>query len=162
MTVHLVHLDRATFQALADEDLRRAEQRIGLPVPSAFAEATDIWRYMLQLLEDPENAPWLMHAVVVDGTIVGNAGFKGRPVEGQVELGYRITSEHRRRGHATAAARLLVDRARLEPDVRRVIARIHPDNALSVKVVTGAGFLPDGEHLHPRWERQLQLAHDLR
>lgn len=162
MTVHLVHLDRSAFEALAAGDAEAAEERVGLPLPPAFVESSDIWRYMLQLLDEPANEPWLMHALVADDTVVGNAGFKGRPIDGQVELGYRILPEHRRRGLATAAATLLVERARLEPGVRRVIARIDPDNAISVRVVTAAGFEPDGEHLHPRWGRQLQLAHDLR
>lgn len=159
MNVRLAVLTPATFRALAAGDLASAERQIGLPIPQAFAEALDIWRFMIALAdEQPANADWLMRAVVADEVIVGNAGFKGAPVDGQAELGYRIVPEHRRRGLALAAVGLLVDHARSTPGLDRVIARIAPDNQASVRVVTAAGFVPDGDHLSPRWGRQLQFA----
>lgn len=161
MTVRLVLLAPTTFRALAVGDIASAEREIGLPVPPAFADAVDIWRFMLNLADEhPDHAQWLMRAVVADEVIVGNAGFKGAPVDGQAELGYRIVPEHRRRGLAVAAAGLLVEHARRTPGLDRVIARIAPDNEASVRVVTAAGFVSDGEHLHPRWGRQLQFAHE--
>ena len=162
MSLRLVDLPLHVFEALRDGDADTARTHLGLDIPADFLGANDVWTFMSGLRSDPANVGWTMNAIVRDDVIVGNAGFKGRPIDGQVELGYRILPEHRRRGLATAAATLLVERARLEPGVRRVIARIDPDNAISVRVVTAAGFEPDGEHLHPRWGRQLQLAHDLR
>jgi ribosomal-protein-alanine N-acetyltransferase len=159
MTVQLVRIDVPTFRALQDGDLTRAERRLGLSVPEEFAGAVEIWTYMLGLAADrPENADWLMHAVVVDDAIVGNAGFKGAPDHGLVELGYRISASRRRRGLALAAVHLLLERARREPRVDRVVAGIDPDNAASVGVVTKAGFLPDHDWIHPRWGRQLQFV----
>jgi ribosomal-protein-alanine N-acetyltransferase len=160
MTVRLLHLSRDAFSALAAGDVPSAERLLGLPVPAELAGAVEIWTYMLQLLDERhDNAEWLMHAVVDGDVVVGNAGFKGAPVDGQVELGYCILPPHRRRGLATAAVRLLLDRARREPTVDRVIARIAPGNAPSVGVVTRCGFVPERDHLHPRWGRQLQLWH---
>ena len=160
MTVRLARIEPQAFRALRAGDRVLAEQLIGAPVPDEFQAPVEIWAFMLRLLDDdPANADWLMNAVLVDGVIAGNAGFKGAPVDGQVELGYRITSSHRRRGVAVVAVTLLLERACHEPDVDRVIARISPDNAASVGVVTKAGFLPDGEWMNPRWGRQLQFAH---
>ena len=161
MTVRLVPLSLSTFRALAQGDVATAQRQIGLPIPEAFAEAVDIWRFMTRLLaERPANADWAMQAVVADDVIVGNAGFKGAPLGGQAELGYRIVPERRRQGLAVAATRALLEQARLAADLDRVIARIAPDNLASVAVATRAGFVPDGEHLHPRWGRQLQFAHE--
>ncbi|MFC5677538.1 GNAT family N-acetyltransferase [Aeromicrobium endophyticum] len=160
MTVRLQPLDPQAFRALEAGDRVVAEQLIGAPVPDEFQAPVEIWTFMLRLLrDDPAHADWLMNAVVAEGVIVGNAGFKGAPVDGQVELGYRISSAHRRRGLAVVAVTLLLDRARHEPLVDRVIARIAPDNEASVGVVTKAGFVPDGEWMHPRWGRQLQFVH---
>ncbi|AWB93363.1 GNAT family N-acetyltransferase [Aeromicrobium chenweiae] len=160
MTVRLAPITPTTFRALAAGDVASAEQQIGLPVPQGFAEAVDIWRFMVKLADQhPDNADWLMRAVVADDVIVGNAGFKGAPVDGRAELGYRILPEHRRHGIALAAVMLLLDHARGTPGLERVIARIAPDNQASVGVVTAAGFVPDGEHISPRWGRQLQLVH---
>lgn len=150
----------AVFRALVAHDVAAAEVLLGLPVPDDFAGTVDIWSFMLRLVEQhPANAGWAMRAVVVGSdTIIGNAGFKGAPVDGQVELGYRISPGHRRRGHAVEAVRLLLHDARSEPGVDRVIARISPDNDVSVRVVTAAGFVPDGEWTSPRWGRQLQYV----
>lgn len=160
MTVRLARIDPQAFVALEAGDRVLAEQLIGVPVPDEFQQPVEIWTYMLRLLhDDPANADWLMNAVVAEGVIVGNAGFKGAPVDGQVELGYRISPAHRRRGLAVVAVTLLLDRARHEPLVERVIARIAPGNDASVGVITKAGFVPDGEWTNPRWGRQLQFAH---
>lgn len=162
MTVRLLRLRPSAFAALVAGDSATAERLIGLPIPAAFAEAIDIWRYMTELVAaDPLNASWLMQAVIDNDAIVGNAGFKGAPTEGVVELGYRITPERRRLGIAGAAVSLLLDEARQHRDVDAVIARISPDNLASVGVVTKAGFIQVGDHQHPRWGRQLQFEHDL-
>jgi RimJ/RimL family protein N-acetyltransferase len=126
-----------------------------------FAGRTEIWTFMLALLDGhPENGPWLMHAVVLGSDrVIGNAGFKGAPVSGVLELGYSIDPEHRRAGHASAVVDLLLDRARSEPTVDRVIARIDPANVASVGVVTKRGFTANGEFISPRWGRQLQFMH---
>lgn len=160
MSLRLVPMTLATFRALASGDVGTAEEQIGAPLPTAFAEAIDIWRFMVRLVsEHPDNAGWAMQVVMTDGSVVGNAGFKGAPTNGQVEVGYRIVPEHRRRGLAVAALRTLLDQAVGSPEVTRVIARIDPGNQPSVGVVTRAGFVADGEHLHPRWGRQLQFAY---
>ncbi|MET0821619.1 MAG: GNAT family N-acetyltransferase [Aeromicrobium sp.] len=160
MTVRLATIDPQAFRALEAGDRVVAEQLIGVPVPDEFQEPVEIWTYMLRLVDDdPANVDWLMNAVVAEGVIVGNAGFKGAPADGRVEIGYRISPTHRRRGLAVVAVTLLLDRARHEPLVDRVIARIAPGNDPSVGVVTKAGFVPDGEWMNPRWGRQLQFVH---
>ncbi|MCW2839966.1 MAG: hypothetical protein JWR55_1449 [Aeromicrobium sp.] len=161
MTARLAHLDRSAFEALAAGDIAAAERLTDLSMTPWFAGRTEIWTFMLALLDGrPENAPWLMQAVVLGGDrVIGNAGFKGAPASGVLELGYSIDPAHRRAGHASAVVDLLVGRARNEPTVDRVIARIDPTNAASVGVVTKAGFTADGDLISPRWGRQLQFMH---
>jgi ribosomal-protein-alanine N-acetyltransferase len=163
VTVRLQRLTLPAFEALAGGDVAAAEHIVGLALPAEFAAQTDIWAYMITLLaEHPENDDWVMQAVVHDGVAIGNAGFKGAPDAGQVELGYRISSTHRRHGHAASAVRLLLDRAEREPDVETVIATIDPANEASIAVATASGFTPDGDRMHPRWGRQLVFRHDVR
>jgi RimJ/RimL family protein N-acetyltransferase len=83
--------------------------------------------------------PW----IAVDrasNAIVGGAGFVGRPREGQVELGYGIAPEARKRGYATEAARGVVEWALAQPGVERVVAGCDPDNAASIRVLEKLGF----------------------
>jgi RimJ/RimL family protein N-acetyltransferase len=160
VSVRLVPLSGGALAALERGDLETAGHLMGLPVPEEFWAPVEIWTHMLRLLAaDPGAADWLMNAVVVGDVVVGNAGFKGAPVDGVVELGYRISPAHRRRGHAVAAVRALLDRGRREPLVTRVVARVDPANSASLAVVGSAGFVPDGEHESPRSGRQLQFSH---
>lgn len=159
MNLRLVDLPMPVLLALRDGDSPTAERLLSLPIPAEFAAHTDIWTFMISLLDGrPGNATWTMNALVRDDEIVGNAGFKGAPDErGEVELGYSILTAHRRQGLAVAATRLLLERAEREPTVTRVLATIDPGNAASIGVVTKAGFRPDGDHMHPRWGRQLRF-----
>lgn len=164
MNVRLVDLPLPVLIALRDGDLDTAEQHLGLAIPADFAANVNIWKFMIGLLNGrPANEGWTMSALVRDGVIVGNAGFKGAPnEEGEVELGYFVLEAHRRQGLAVAAARLLIERAKREPSVSCVFATIAPDNAASIAVITAAGFAPAGDRIHERWGRQLVFRHDLR
>ena len=160
MSLHLVRLALPVFEALAAEEVDEAERLTGLSMSRWFAERVGIWHYMISLLEErPENADWLMHAVALGDAAIGNAGFKGAPLDGEVELGYSIAPDLRRRGYASEVVRLLLERAAQDARVDRVIARIDPDNAASIGVVTKAGFVADGDYLSPRSGLQLQFAH---
>ena len=134
MSLRAVDLPLPVMLALRGGEIATAEHLAGLPIPPEFAAQTDIWNFMVTLLDGrPENATWTMHAVVRGEEIVGNAGFKGAPDEhGEIELGYRILTAPRRQGLALAAAGLMVARAEREPTVRRVLATISPDNVASI------------------------------
>ncbi|MDX6233712.1 MAG: [ribosomal protein S5]-alanine N-acetyltransferase [Nocardioidaceae bacterium] len=161
MSLRLVRLPLAVFEALADEKVAEAERLSGLTMTEWFAGRTEIWDYMISLLDGrPDHADWLMQAVAIGDVVIGNAGFKGAPKDGEVELGYSIAPDHRRRGHASIVVAMLLDRAH-QAGVDRVIARINPDNLASIGVVTKAGFVPDGDYLSPRSGRQLQFARQI-
>ncbi len=160
MNLRLVRLPMPVFEALAAEKVTEAERLTGLTMSDWFAERVEIWKYMITLLDGrPENADWLMQAVVLGDAAIGNAGFKGAPKDAEVELGYSIAPEHRRRGHASTVVAMLLERAHRDTHVDRVLARINPDNHASIGVVTKSGFIADGEYLSPRSGRQLQFAH---
>lgn len=162
MNLRLVQLTMPAFQALAAEKIEEAERLTGLAISEWFAKRIEIWDYMITLLEGkPENSDWLMQAVVIGDAAIGNAGFKGAPNDGEVELGYSIAPELRRRGYASAVVRLLLERARNDARVTRVIARINPDNQPSIGVIRKSGFVPDGDYLSPQSGLQLQFAYPL-
>ena len=55
--------------------------------------------------------------------MIGTCGFKGPPTDdGTVEIGYGVLPEFRRQGHATEAARGLIEHALAHPTVTRVKA----------------------------------------
>jgi ribosomal-protein-alanine N-acetyltransferase len=150
----IVQLDLATLTALAAGDLATA--RLTSPAPLSpylvGEERRCVWiRRARQLVETPDDADWVTGVVVVDGVAVGGAGFHGAPSEdGSVEVGYGIDPEFRRRGHAREALRVMIDRARREPGVRRVVASVSPDNQPSLNLIDQFGFEKTGE----QWDEE--------
>jgi RimJ/RimL family protein N-acetyltransferase len=109
----------------------------------------------------PWSASWL---IVADGLVVGTIGFKGGPVNGELEVGYGVVPSHQRRGVATnALARLLdVVGERGLP----ITAETAAENIASQRVVTKNGFKEterrttdqDGELIV--WRRELVADSD--
>ena len=114
---------------------------------------------------DAGSVGWLGYYVIatVDGQplLAGTAGFKGGPDEnGEVEIGYSIITELRRKGIATAALKLLICRAFANPDVRRIKAETLPRLIPSIGVLAKCGFMQIGEGLDPEEGKTLLFALD--
>jgi len=126
-------------------------------------ECRKVWKMRADQVEaDSRDSIWITRLVVATqhGTIVGRAGFHGRPSEdGMVEIGYSIDPLYRRQGHARAAVRILLDAAAGDPRVKTVRASIRPDNAPSMNLIKGFGFQIIGE----QWDEEdgLELVLEL-
>ena len=149
--VHIVQLDGATLAALADGDLGRARTTSPVELTEWLVSPDCIgtWRFRArQAVETPEDLPWVTGVVLdeASGHPVGQAGFHAAPdAEGMVEIGYAIDPEHRRRGYARAVLEHLLERARLEPDVRTFRATVSPTNAPSLGLIGQYPFVEVGE-----------------
>ena len=153
-SVHLTRLTAPAIDALAAGDLDTARAVSDLPLSHFLAGETcrRVWAIRsAQLVADPTDTDWVTRVVMVDGTVVGRAGFHGAPDEtGMVEVGYEIDPAHRRRGYARAALLVLLDVARAEPGVRTLRATISPDNDASRDLVTQHGLVENGE----QWDEE--------
>ena len=92
-------------------------------------------------------SPWWVSGIVVDGQVVGDAGFHGPPAGEppvEVEIGYQVVPALRGRGLATRACALLLEHAWARgADVVR--ADVEPDNPhgpASHAVLRANGFRP--------------------
>jgi RimJ/RimL family protein N-acetyltransferase len=82
--------------------------------------------------------------VVDDGRLVGSAGFFGSPDErGEVEIGYSICENERRKGFATAAIDALC-RSAASSGCRAVRARVRGDNTASISALRSNSFIQSG------------------
>lgn len=139
-----------------------------LAVPDGWPDEHDASFLRLrrdQVRRRPEWRPWTVRAVVLDGRMIGHAGFHGPPgvngpgADDAVEIGYTIFEPWRGRGYATEAARALMEWARAEHGIRRFIASVAPGNAPSLAIVRRLGFEQTGEQwdeedgLELVWER---------
>ncbi|KFH47529.1 putative N-acetyltransferase-like protein [Hapsidospora chrysogenum ATCC 11550] len=155
----LLHLPLPILAALADGDLPSAQDHIPTTTTTTTTTTIQLTPYLIgpecrhvwhmrgtQIKADPLEAPWVARLVLADSTVVGRAGFHGQPDDdGVVEIGYAIDPLHRRRGHASAAVRIMLDVARGLQRVKVVRAAVGVGNYASRKLLDQSGFRKVGE-----------------
>jgi len=142
--LRLVALPVAELNALAEGD----PSVVGATIGPGLVDrpALRAIRMKLEKMRDAPEAehPWLTYWLVVTHTDlrgVGLLGFKGAPdASGEVEIGYGIAPECRRRGLATEAAARLLQWAFTDPRCTAVRAiGVRNDNVPSQRVLTKLG-----------------------
>jgi RimJ/RimL family protein N-acetyltransferase len=78
-----------------------------------------------------------------DGKAIGGIGFKGRPDDGCVEIGYGLSPSARGHGYAAEALAVLLTIA-AEHGLSRVTADTTKDNIASQRTLENAGFTHTG------------------
>jgi [ribosomal protein S5]-alanine N-acetyltransferase len=135
------------------------DRRLDVQVPPEWptADLRDLLPlYAAQLAADPGCFGWGVWLMIerTSHTLIGDIGFKGPPDEhGLIEIGYGVLPTFQRRGYATEAAQGLINWARTQPQVRRVIAECLADNTPSIRVLERLGMRrlpPETEML--KWE----------
>jgi RimJ/RimL family protein N-acetyltransferase len=144
----LVALPRGYLERVLDG---RPRPDLGFADPEDFlAGADDVVQLRLeQLIARPSLEPWLLRAVVLrsEGIAVGFCTFHDEPDDrGVVELGYEIAPVYRRQGFAREVARALAAWAATH-GAGTLRASISPDNAASIALVEGEGFVQIGEQI---------------
>jgi RimJ/RimL family protein N-acetyltransferase len=148
-SVQLKVLDADVLQALVGRDVAAASAAAGVAIPAWFVADPWLWTLRLgQLIGEPDQAPWLIRAVVApDGAVVGHAGYHGPPdPRGMVEVGYEIAPEHRRHGYARGAVLALLAFAG-EHGATVARASVSPENVASLALVASLGFVQTGEQM---------------
>jgi ribosomal-protein-alanine N-acetyltransferase len=155
------------LEAVLDGDRDRAAQALDLELPDDVVRE-GMRRFfelrLRQMREDPRFLEWCPHAVVLEGTMIGHAGYHGPPgVNAKqnpdaVEIGYTIEPPYRGHGYATAAATELLRRAE-ERGIRHFVACTQPDNEPSLAIIRRLGFRQTGEAMDE--EDGLELVFEL-
>jgi RimJ/RimL family protein N-acetyltransferase len=151
--IELYPMTPAFLEAALDGRHDDAGEILGAALPAEFPREGE--RHFLslrlrQMREDPRFEDWSPFAVVLEGRMIGHAGYHGPPGANTrknpdaVEIGYTIEPEYRRRGFATAAAKELLQRAE-ERGIRHFVACSAPDNEPSLAIIRGLGFVQTGE-----------------
>ncbi|OAS87643.1 MULTISPECIES: GNAT family N-acetyltransferase [Metabacillus] len=88
---------------------------------------------------------------------IGDIGFKGKPQNGVVEIGYGIQKEAQNNGYATEAVEALVNWAFNTNKVLKITAECLRNNNQSIRVLEKLAMMrTDEEDQMIYWERNLQ------
>ena len=157
----------AFLEAILDGRREDAAALLGAELPARFpreGERRFLTLRLGQMRKDARFEDWSPFAVVLEGQMIGHAGYHGPPGVNTkrdpdaVELGYTIEAPFRRRGFAKAAATELIRRAE-ERGIHHFVACTTPDNEPSLGVIRGLGFTQTGEAMDE--EDGLELVFEL-
>jgi len=84
--------------------------------------------------------PWIGYYASLAGKLVGSAGFKGRPINGTVEIAYGTFPPSQNRGIGTAICRELVRLALAADPLVRIVARTLMEENYSTRILRKNGF----------------------
>ena len=96
-----------------------------------------------RLAAESEPSAFLQYYFLLEGpepTLIGVGGFKGRPADGAVELGYEVLEQYRRAGYATEATAGMLAFAFAHDDVDVVVAQMLTHLVASIGVLEKVGF----------------------
>ena len=84
--------------------------------------------------------PWIGYYAMRENQLVGCAGFKGRPIDGKVEIAYATFEMYQRQGIGAEMCKLLVNLSlKRDPGVR-ITARTLPEKNFSTQILEKNGF----------------------
>lgn len=93
--------------------------------------------------------PWIGYYAELNGNLVGGAAFKGKPVNGSVEIAYGTFEPYQQQGVGTAMCGCLVRLAQETDPAIRITARTLPDNNFSARILEKNGFAFTGIVMDP-------------
>jgi [ribosomal protein S5]-alanine N-acetyltransferase len=104
--------------------------------------------------------PWICYYVKENEDLVGCAAFKGKPVDGSVEIAYGTFEKFRNQGVGTGICKILVDLSLQTDSSVRITARTLAENNFSTKILKKNRFKFLGDVYDPEdgnvWEWEYQ------
>jgi len=87
------------------------------------------------------NPPWICYYVKENGELIGNAAFKGKPINNTVEIAYGTMEAYRQKGVGTRICKQLVELSLATDPSVRITARTLPENNYSTKILQKNNFI---------------------
>ena len=84
--------------------------------------------------------PWIGYTAHHNNNLVGTAGFKGKPVGGQVEIAYGTFEQYQKQGIGTQICKLLVDLSLKKDPSIIITARTLPEKNYSTRILEKNNF----------------------
>ena len=85
--------------------------------------------------------PWICYYAEENGELTGSGAFKGKPINGTVEIAYGTFENHRHQGIGTKICKLLVDLSLATDPSIRIKARTLPEKNHSTRILEKNNFI---------------------
>jgi len=85
--------------------------------------------------------PWIGYYVKLNNELVAAAGFKGKPVNGAVEIAYGTFPNFQQQGIGTAVCKKLVELSLQTDPLARITARTLPESNYSTRILEKNNFI---------------------
>jgi [ribosomal protein S5]-alanine N-acetyltransferase len=111
--------------------------------------------------------PWIGYYVKQNEDLVGCAAFKGKPLNGAVEIAYGTFEEFRNQGVGAKICKTLVDLSLVTNPTIRITARTLPENNYSTRILQKNKFQFAGNVIDPEdgdvweWEYKSGIKYEL-
>jgi len=86
------------------------------------------------------NPPWICYYVQQDNQLVGCAAFKGKPVNGRIEIAYGVFPDYQQKGIGAQIAAILVKTALQTDPLVTITARTLPAENYSTRILRKNNF----------------------
>src|SRR5215469_13308934 len=136
------------IEALIARDFERFAALTGFRFPPDNPDLGDLAWHLSAIQADDRHLPWRMRVIVERSskTVVGSINLKGPPsAAGDVEIGWGLIADVRRKGCATEASAAVISWVRQQPGVRSISATIPDDNYPSQRLAKRLGLTPTSE-----------------
>ena len=85
--------------------------------------------------------PWICYYAEENGKLIGNAAFKGKPINNTVEISYGTMEDHRQKGVGTRICKKLVELSLATDSSVRITARTLPEKNYSTRILEKNNFV---------------------
>lgn len=113
-------------------------------VPFASVAEAKIFIQNYSAYKDFGYGRWIM-VYKTSNEVIGFCGLKYHPEDGETDIGFRLRRDHWGIGLATEAAVACMQYGFGKLGLKRIIARAHPENVASIRVVEKLGMLFEKE-----------------
>lgn len=137
---------------LLKEDESMFEKEFGFKVAKGYLEFPEALEFIYSLLaHGPGFGEWGFYLFIhrKDKALVGAGGFKGKPNNGVVEIGYGTAVEYRNKGLATEAATAFMNYSFRDTSIIKVIAHTRPEENASNHILNKLKFVRTDDYVDP-------------
>ncbi len=145
--IKLINCDLSLIKCILNDN-DSLSKKLNVHVPNNWTSTgKDVFKYALNAIKlEPESIIWWIYLSIElnTNTLIGTCGFKGKPKNRQVEIGYEVCEAFRNKGYATIMVLQLLRIAFNNSDIDSIIAHTLPEENASVKVLKKSGFKFEG------------------